>query len=739
MAETQSRPRLVRFGAFEADVQTGELRKDGVKLKFSGQPFQVLAILLEHPGDVVTREELQKRLWPDTFVDVERNLNTAVNKIREVLGDSAESPRYVETVPRRGYRFIGTLEPLPDAASVHSNDKVSCGQVDLETASQLLAQTDPPPQPKTLQKGSRNRFRGWVLALAVLALFLLSLGWYLLRPLPQPSISKYERLTHDGLPKMPAATDGNRLYLNQLVPRTLSQVPVAGGNVEPLPVPVNNPMLWDISPDGSTLLVSSLDDDKLVSVGVLGKSLRYLANAPIGSAVWSPDVGSAVWSPDGTSVAYTTVNAEIYRARSDGSEVQQLMSAKDQLHNKPAFNLAWAPNGNTLRFSKDYELWEISSHGSNLHKLLPDWNPSTYLCCGHWTPDGDFFLFLSGDSLLTLGWWLPGTQLWALDERRGLLRRPSAQPIQLTFGPTRWGAPIPSRDGKKIYARGVTIRGELERYDSQSGEFKPFLTGISAEFLSFSNDGKSVAYVSFPEGILWKANSDGSNPVQLTDPPVYPKTIRWSPDGTQIAFSDKPAKDGNPETYFISAEGGKPQRLLPEVNEPMMDANWSPDGRKIVLSNCNCVDGTNNSKVVIRVLDLASHQVRTLPGSEGMVSPRWSPDGRYIAVLSSIGSQNPRVFDFETKRWSELPVGPSNWPNWSHDSRSIYFLNGGEKDPSVVRVSIQTGKIEKVVDLKRFQFTGWFSSWFGLDPTDAPLLLRNVGTEDIYALTLDRK
>ena len=110
MAETQSRPRLVRFGAFEADVRTGELRKDGVKLKFSGQPFQVLAILLERPGDVVTREELQKRLWPDTFVDVERNLNTAVNKIREVLGDSAESPRFVETLPRRGYRFVAPVE-----------------------------------------------------------------------------------------------------------------------------------------------------------------------------------------------------------------------------------------------------------------------------------------------------------------------------------------------------------------------------------------------------------------------------------------------------------------------------------------------------------------------------------------------------------------------------------------------------------------------------------------------------
>src|SRR5215469_14311666 len=115
MPETKSPLRLVRFGAFEADLRTGELRKDGVKLKFSGQPFQVLAILLERPGQVVTREELQKRLWPDTFVDVDHNLNTAINKIRDVLGDSAENPRFVETLARRGYRFIravnGTEQP----------------------------------------------------------------------------------------------------------------------------------------------------------------------------------------------------------------------------------------------------------------------------------------------------------------------------------------------------------------------------------------------------------------------------------------------------------------------------------------------------------------------------------------------------------------------------------------------------------------------------------------------------
>jgi DNA-binding winged helix-turn-helix (wHTH) protein len=108
--ETVRAARLVRFGAFEVDLRAGELRKDGVKLKLTGQPFQVLTILLEQPGEVATREELQKRLWPDTFVDVDHNLNTAINKIREVLGDSAEIPRFVETLPRRGYRFIALLD-----------------------------------------------------------------------------------------------------------------------------------------------------------------------------------------------------------------------------------------------------------------------------------------------------------------------------------------------------------------------------------------------------------------------------------------------------------------------------------------------------------------------------------------------------------------------------------------------------------------------------------------------------
>src|SRR5215212_3877420 len=128
----------LRFGIFEADLRTGELRKRGVRVRLQEQPFQVLAALLARPGELVTREELQSRVWAaDTFVDFDHGLNKAINKIREALGDSAESPRFIETVARRGYRFIADVaaveaEPsLPDTdASSPSADPLTAGAHD---------------------------------------------------------------------------------------------------------------------------------------------------------------------------------------------------------------------------------------------------------------------------------------------------------------------------------------------------------------------------------------------------------------------------------------------------------------------------------------------------------------------------------------------------------------------------------------------------------------------------------
>ena len=139
----QKSSRVTRFGLFELDLSAGELRKSGVKLRLQGQPFQVLALLLERAGEVVTREELQQKLWPsDTFVDFDHSLNTAINKVREALGDSAANPRYVETLARRGYRFIAPVQsPLTtDASDAPSSDKAVA-------SSEASLSSDAPPVP----------------------------------------------------------------------------------------------------------------------------------------------------------------------------------------------------------------------------------------------------------------------------------------------------------------------------------------------------------------------------------------------------------------------------------------------------------------------------------------------------------------------------------------------------------------------------------------------------------------
>jgi len=138
MPAPQNNSRLARFGVFELDLTAGELRKSGAKLRLQGQPFQVLELLVERAGSVVTREELRQTLWPsDTFVDFDHSLNTAINKVREALGDSATSPRYVETLARRGYRFIAPVESNGLAAAAPS------------AASEAVA-PEPPPSPVTL-------------------------------------------------------------------------------------------------------------------------------------------------------------------------------------------------------------------------------------------------------------------------------------------------------------------------------------------------------------------------------------------------------------------------------------------------------------------------------------------------------------------------------------------------------------------------------------------------------------
>ena len=287
--------------------------------------------------------------------------------------------------------------------------------------------------------------------------------------------------------------------------------------------------------------------------------------------------------------------------------------------------------------------------------------------------------------------------------------------------------PVQSTDGKKLFVVGRTFRGELTRYDLKSGRFESYLGGISAEYVSFSKDGQWVAYVSYPEGTLWRSKMDGSERLQLTYAPSQALMPRWSPDGKTILFFDASGTNKPSKIYEVSPEGGSPRPLMPDNPDPQADPNWSPDGSKIVFAGLSA-DATSS----IRVFDLATRQVSTLPGSQGMYSPRWSPDGRYIPALS-IDSKKLLLFDLQTRQWTELAQGSMGWLEWSKDGQYLQAADGSGTG-AVIRIRLSDHKTERVVDLKNFATVGYYGFWFAVAPDDSPIMLRNAGAQDVYAL-----
>jgi WD40 repeat protein len=187
--------------------------------------------------------------------------------------------------------------------------------------------------------------------------------------------------------------------------------------------------------------------------------------------------------------------------------------------------------------------------------------------------------------------------------------------------------------------------------------------------------------------------------------------------------------------WVVSSKGGGLRRVLPADTQPESDPTWSPDGRKIVFTTSP--EGGGDPSSVVSVLDLSSNKVTPLPGSVGMTSPRWSTDGRSIVATSS-ALDTLTLFDVRTEQWSVLYKGDTAFQAWSTDGRFIYFLRF-LGDRAILRIPLSGGKAEHIADIKDMETTGQYSFWMGLDPTDAPMMLRNLGSNDVYALTLERK
>ena len=678
--ELDSRTDLFSFGAVLYEMATGVLPFPG---ESSGVIFK--AILDSTPTSPI-------RFNP-----------TLPPKLEDIIGKALEKDRNL--------RYQSAAEMRADLQRLKRDTDSGHSGVISSSHVEVLAGTPDRASSAGIASTRSSPWKLWTVAGSLVLAVLATIAYLQSRPYPAPSVSGYTAVTQDGNARDVIGTDGARLYFDVTAPQgsAIAQVSITGGLSARVPVPAATMNLMDVSPDGSTLLVSdwigqTAFHGALWALPVLGGSPRKLGDLA---------AQAAAFSPDGQNIAYSDAH-NLMIAKSDGTNPHILATLSDF-----AFEPAWSPDGTKIRFRRSSglvtfgSLWEIPASGGSPREILPGWHNPPAECCGKWTADGHYYVFQSSFGV------------WALAEKRSWLGS-NSEPVKLTSGPMGFYSPLPSRDGNKLFAVGALLKGELTRYDVKSSQFAPFLFGISADSLAFSHDGQWVTYVSYPEGTLWRSKADGSQRLQLTFPPLTAVLPSFSPDNKQIAFYAM-LPNRQLKVYFISADGGTPQQPMPNDPNAQLDPSWSSDGTRIAFGS-----GPATHDRFIRILDLNTHQISDLPGSQGLYSTRWSPDGRYIAALDA-DSRSLRLFDCQAQKWQEIAKISMGFPTWSKQSDYIYFLHE-EDQPSVMRVRISDHKVELVADLKNFRQGGYYSVWLGLAPDDSPLLMRDIGTREIYAL-----
>lgn len=703
MSSPSQFPRKLKLGDSELNLETAELRNRNVKTTIPAQPFQILLTLLDRQGALVTREELKQQLWAaDTFVDFDQSLNKAVNRLREALCDSAEHPRFIETLPKRGYRFIGAVQPV-NAAIVDDDSETSNSSSHALEAQSRAA----------VQSSERRSMAITTSLLLPLLVALLAFGTYrwIRRPLALTRVIRTVRITNDGWRKFALLGDGVRLYFSER--GSIFQSSVEGGEITELHTGLTDLELYDISPGGSELLVtggiqaSQTDERPIWVVSLPAGTPRRIGSM---KALW------ATWAPDGDHFAYATTNA-IYLAKRDGTEIRKIGDT-------PAipWKIQFSRDGTHLRFdgydsARDVDsIWEMNL-GGKVTSLFPTWDIPLH--AGNWSADGKYFFFNSHDPVRDRD-----EDAWVLPESG--VRNPEHAAARLTSGPVALGYPFPSPDGKKLFLLGTQSRAELTRYDSRHKQFVPYLGGISAWEAEVSRDGNWVVYVSYPDLTLWRSRLDGSARLQLTFPPIEVVSPRWSPDGTHIAFTNlQPGKVW--KIYTISAQGGVPQQILPGDSVAEIDPSWTPDGTSIVFGH-SYFDGKGG----IQRVDLATRQVSGISGSENIFSPRLSPDGSKIAGFSEQGAKL-MIYDFHAQEWSVAGSGTFQFNVWSHDGKSIYMIDM-KRGSEIVCFDVDGRKFTTVSSLNSIEQGN--RGWIGLAADDSPLLVRDKSVSDVYRLDL---
>lgn len=715
MSGSSQQARLVRFGLYEADFAARELRRDGAKVKLQDRPFEVLTILLERPGEVVSREDLRKRLWPaDTFVDFDPSLNTSINKLRQALSDDAENPRFIATAGRRGYRFIAPVTVVNGAQPPQVMPAVAAIEA---------------PVIVTNVPARYGTWMGVALGVSALAIAAVLAATRLI-PERTPKVLNVVQISHAGHldPWGRITTDGARFFFIDRAGGhwNLMQVPASGGEARPFPEPSQNTKIVDISPDRSEFLTFAFTarstDLPLSLTPVVGGPSRRVGNIVADDAAFFPDGRRIVYDrPDG-----------IYSCQRDGSSIQRIVALPGRSEDP-----RWSKDGRRLRFtlhdpkSNATTIWEVLSDGTNLHPLLPDGSFPGAERSGQWSSDGRYFFFDSRRD---------GVQsVWAIREAGRSWLASNPKPVQLTFAPHGYAGVITDGDNSRIFVWGGGETIDAVRYDAKSGHLEQLLPGVTSSKVGLSSDGQWLAFVS--EGSLWRSKADHSERKSLVDGLPLMSRPQWSPDGKWILFA---SVSGNElaSHFVVSAEGGTPKQL--PLGSGLIDASWHPDGQSIYFGKWPNEGNTPLRDSGVFVLDLKSSKLTKVPGSEGLVHPSYSPDGRFVGAVTSF-ELNPneptrlKLFDTRTQTWKEIGQGALvGTVQWSRDSKYVYYQDILGQDEPIFRFAIASGKTDRFLDFSSLLRAGYTRCGFDRFESDGRLMMTlSRSDSDVFRLDLD--
>ena len=667
----------LRFGVFEIDPSARELRKHGVRIKLQDQPFAVLLILLEKPGQLVTREELQQRLWPaDTFVEFDKGVYNAIKRLRETLGDEADTPRYIETLPRRGYRFIApvnkpTGQPLtptpPTVPAPPSEPKRDTDSAHPTSASDSAVLTG---LSSTEGWFSRLIAKWGLLAMgaSILVLFSTIAVWRFERKpaeLAAPSLEAVPLVAMLGKQETPAfSPDGNQVAFAVSEGQHTGIYTTLIGGEKSLNLTDNHGdccPTW--SPDGRQIAFVRLGPDKERSVYVipaLGGSEHKLYTGPLNGR-WSCD--RLDWSPDGKVLAFSEpaengVRSGITLLSVADLATRQLTSPRNQEFDcDPTFS----PDGWTIAFGRGFlggdqgDLFVVSISGGDPRRLTTGNSGGSPA----WTQDGKEIVFSSPMGGVRSLWRVPAS---------------GGTPRQLAgVGEFATNPSISHKGNQLVYEHTIHTNyiWRLDLKDVKHAFGSP--TGVlSARGFnlrpSFSPDGKKIVFESDRLGYsdIWYCESDGSNCVQLTSLHGISGTARWSPDGHYISFES--ISQDYYEIYVMEIPGGRPH-LVPTF--PGMDKgvpNWSRDGKSLYFSSAD----QSGTFQIWRVPFKGGSPVQVT--RNGGVYAIESDDGRFLYYVKS---DQPGVWKMPLDGGEETRVldQPRGWCNWQLVPTGIYFLN----------------------------------------------------------------